>query len=233
MAIRKEGLIRTLKPFIIRAALVLLAATGLTLALIKLFTITTIEVVGVGVDIQVDKEKIINNLLFFPTDKLRSDILRDNQLLADVRFEKKFPHTLVIKPVVRLAFARLETADRRVLLDIQGIVVGEGSGMEQLPVLKFPDVTMIRTGQRIGDTRILQGLRFYELVDGLLPIDYIAAHEGSALLAKSGTLDIFFPQDANMAEILATLQTLMTGFRIKGTLPTVVDLRFDKPVVKF
>ena len=45
-------------------------------------------------------------------------------------------------------------------------------------------------------------------------------------------LDIFFPQDGDIVEHIRTLQTLFTGFRIKGVLPAHIDLRFGKPVVR-
>jgi hypothetical protein len=76
-------------------------------------------------------------------------------------------------------------------------------------------------------------LAFLNGTRDFLPIQTITIEDDSSLRAKSNTMDILFPQDGSMPAILATLQTLLSGFRIKGTLPTLIDLRFNKPMVKF
>ena len=75
----------------------------------------------------------------------------------------------------------------------------------------------------------MAALAFLTGTRGVLPVGLVEEQSGS-LHAVSATLDIFFTQDA-IEQTLATLQTLIAGFRIKGTLPKVIDLRFDKPVI--
>ncbi len=81
------------------------------------FVIQTIEIAGDGITVIVDEKKISKNLLFFPSDKIREDILRENQLLEDVVFSKKFPHTLILQPILRHPFAILKTTDRVAIVD--------------------------------------------------------------------------------------------------------------------
>jgi cell division septal protein FtsQ len=63
-----------------------------------LFSLQTIEVVGTNVQVIIDEKKMSKNLFFFPSDRVRKEILTNNTLLSDVQFQKKYPHTLVIVP---------------------------------------------------------------------------------------------------------------------------------------
>ncbi|OGG11266.1 hypothetical protein A2Z00_02120 [Candidatus Gottesmanbacteria bacterium RBG_13_45_10] len=211
--------------------LVLVSSIGLYKLSTRLFYIQTIEVIGQGVDVHIDGTRISRNLLFFPAEKLRARVLLDNPLLSDVQFQKKYPHTLRIIPMVRTPFVRLQTLDRLTLLDRSGIVLTDGDNGLPLPILAF-SIPAIRVGEAIMDARVKQALAFIEGARSFLPIESITEIEGGYLQAKTGKTDIFFPQDRQVGDILATLQTLMTGVRIKGTLPAVVDLRFDKPIIK-
>ena len=198
----------------------------------RLFSIQVIEVIGSGVQVVVDEEKMSKTLLFFPSDRLRGEVLRDNPLLADVHFQKKYPHTLVIIPTLRSAFVRLQTNDRIVLLDRSGIVLMDGDQGKALPLLRF-NLQALRVSEAIVDARVQLALSLLDGLRTVFPVDAITEQDGAYVLVKTGKTDIFIPQDKELDDILATLQTLMTGFRIKGTLPEVVDLRFDKPVIKF
>ncbi len=196
------------------------------------FSLQTIEVIGANVQIVIDEKKMSKNLLFFPSDRVRKEIIADNTLLSDVRFQKKYPHTLVIVPVLRPAFARLRSVERVVLLDRDGVVLMDGDQGLALPIIQF-NLTDIRVGETITEKRVQTALALLNGLQKMFTILSISEFDGSSLLVKAGKTDIFIAQERDVGEILATLQTLITGFRIKGTLPAVVDLRFDKPVIKF
>jgi hypothetical protein len=196
------------------------------------FTIHTIEIVGEHAIVTVDEKRISKNLLFFPSDVFRTQILQSSPALADVQFEKKFPGTLRIIPILRTPAAILVSSDRVVLVDEQGIVLADGDGGLHLPVLNIP-TEAFRVGQALADVRVQLALA---LVKGLAPdvvIHSVIYENSSYLRAKSEKLDIIVTQEKSAEETMATLQLLVSGFRIKGTLPKVVDLRFDKPIVIF
>jgi cell division septal protein FtsQ len=197
----------------------------------RFFSIQTIEVVGQNIGVIIDKNKIPKNLLFFPTDRIRKEILQSNTLLADIRFQKVYPHTLKIVPVVRAPFARLYADNRMVLVDRTGIVLQDGDDGLPLTLIRVP-LKPFRVGVVLNDEKVQFALRVLDFVKPYLTVESITNTDGSSFLVKDSKTDIFITQDKPISETLATLQMLMTGFRIKGTLPTVVDLRFDKPIVK-
>lgn len=211
-----------------RIVLFLIISTCLYIGVTKLFALTAIVVVAENIELRVDQNKLPKTLLFFPSEKIRAALLTENPVLGDITFEKKYPHTLVIKPVLRRAYAVLVTPSRQVLVDEHAVVLGDTQGSAELPVVRI-DVALIRTGQKIQDPRVGAAIAFLVGMRGVLPIGLIE-EQSSSLHAVSSTLDIFFTQE-HIEGTLATLQTLIAGFRIKGTLPKVIDLRFDKPIV--
>lgn len=199
----------------------------------RLFQIKKIEVAGNGVNVIVDQNRIPKNLLFFPTEKLREQILKDNPLIAQVTFGKKLPHTLIIVAAMRIPIAQLNSLGGPTVIDREGIVLPPpNTSAAALPVLKFP-VKTADIGRPVADQQILASLSFIEKTKSFLTITAIEATDSASLRVITPKIDIFIPQDADVSQEAATLQTLVAGFRIKGNLPTKIDLRFDKPIISF
>ena len=199
---------------------------------IWMFTIKKIVVVGDTIQVRVDEARLPKTLVFFPSATLREQLLTDNPILADIQFQKKYPHTLVIVPMARTAVARLILTGREVFVDESGTVLSDADASSPLPRLVVP-MAAVRIGEIIGDPRVTAGISFITGIRDTLKIHTISVEDERSLRAKSDKLDILFPQDGDIPVTLATLQTLLAGFRIKGTLPTVIDLRFNKPIIKF
>lgn len=203
------------------------------LVIIKTCSIRKIEVVGNGIQVVVDQKKVPKNLLFFPSDQIKKEILSNNPALADVEFRKKFPHTLVIKATLRTPVVRFLTSNgQTILLDRNGVVLTYGDQGLRLPVFRFA-VESVRIGAVLNNERLRLAL---SMLDGIARIDPVVSVEEQSdfsIFIKTEKTGIYITQDAQPDQTIATLQTLIEGFRIKGRLPTVVDLRFDKPVVHF
>ncbi len=200
---------------------------------IRAFTVKNIVVIGENIQVQVDESKLPRTLFLFPSGTIRAQLLAANPILADIQFQKKYPHTLVIVPTLRAASVRLIAASREVSLDAGGIVLSDADASSQsLPRLVVP-ITTLRIGEKITDRRVAAAIAFIIGMRAIMPVRVVSVEDETSLRAKSDKLDILFPQEEPTSALLATLQTLLSGFRIKGTLPTFIDLRFDKPIIKF
>lgn len=206
---------------------------GIWLMFLWFFEIKTIEVVGSGLTVNIDQNKITKNLIFFPAAKLRNQILHDQPLISDVIFRKKYPHTLIVEALPREASARLQDGERMALIDRSGVVLGDVFPGNSLPLLIFATRSGLTPGIKIKDKGVLQALNFIEVTKNIFAIENITRADNLSLRAKLRKTEIFFPQEGELHDREATLQTLFTGFRIKGILPSSVDLRFDKPIVIF
>lgn len=49
----------------------------------------------------------------------------------------------------------------------------------------------------------------------------------------SGNLHIFLKKDEEIPKQVASLQYILNRSKIEGKLPSIIDLRFDKPVLKY
>lgn len=224
--------LRKFGKILVTIILALILSATVAVGVTRFFTIQTIEVQGPGIGLIVDQKKFPRNLLFFPTELVRSQLLSENPLLGDVEIRKKLPHTLVIAVKPRTPVARLQTNGRSVDVDKEGIVVSDSMPGTMLPLIFF-DIESVRVGQKIHNPQVSLALSAITAFETLIPIDSITELDSQSLQVKSGTLYMYITQQAHMSDIAATLQTLLEGFRIKGTLPTVIDLRFIKPVISF
>lgn len=214
------------------ALLALTLSAVVAVGVTKFFTIQTIEVQGSGIGLIVDQKKLPRNLLFFPTELVRSQLLSENSLLGDVEIKKRLPHTLVITAKPRVPIAELQTNSRSVDVDKEGIVVSESMPGTSLPLVSI-DIFPLRIGQKIRSPQVTLAIAAIAAFGSFVPIDSITELDSTSLQVTSGTLHIYITQQPEITDLAATLQTLLNGFRIKGTLPTVIDLRFTKPVISF
>ena len=209
--------------------LLALAALG-TLGLDRLFTLRQILVEGDPIQIQVDKERLGKNLFFLQTAHLEKELLSAYPLLGSVTFSKSFPATLVLHVKLRQPYVYVVSQSHHYLVDRDGIVLSESDKGPNLPRMTF-DIGIKSIGSKITDPRVVGALQFLTALPEGIVIDSITDKDSASILASMGHTNIFLPQKADFKVKAGTLQTIVMGFRIKGTLPTVIDLRFEKPIV--
>lgn len=224
---------RKFGPVLIYGVLFTFFCTGVYFLLVRAFTIREIRVMGGDIQVSVDEKRLPRTLLFFPSDKMRAQLLASNPILADIRFDKYYPHTLVIVPTLRTPSILLITPSRRVFIDAQGIVLADADTAPRGLTQITSPISGLRIGQKVNDKGLSTGIAFVLQMQALLPIETMTISDDRTIQAHTQNLDIIFTQESDISSILGTLQTLIAGFRIKGTLPKVIDLRFDKPVVTF
>ena len=197
------------------------------------FKVTHIEFVGEGMHVQFNERMMTGNIIFFPSEKIRTMLLLEYPQFQDVVIKKKFPHTIQITPILRVPFALLVSSKATYEIDKEGYVMSVGVTDPNLPELRF-DVPFIRVGSVIEDKNIQSSLLFLEKTKPLLFIYAIeSSDDGSSLRAFGDKTEILFTQSQNIETLSATLQTIITGVRIKGTMPKIIDVRFSKPVIQW
>ena len=197
------------------------------------FRVKEIEFLGEGMNIEFDARKMSGNTIFFPSQRVRQELLQTYPQLEDVIIKKKFPHTITIIPVLRHAYAQLVTSMVSYGLDSEGIVVEVGINNQNLPQIVI-DVPVVRVGMRVEDPNVRMSLEFLQRIQSILPVSSIrTSDDGSSLQATSNQTVILFTQSETIETLISTLQTVVTGVRIKGTMPKMIDVRFSKPVIQW
>lgn len=198
--------------------------------LVRVFTIRQVLVDAPGMSISLDIHRFGKNLLTIPTTRLRNELLSTYPLLSDVTFEKKIPSTLIVRLTRRDPFVVLESSGNSYAVDEYGLVLGGIDTPKNYTELVF-DIGVLSAGTTVKDSRVLGALTFLRSFASARDIQAIRERDSSSFLAEMNNTNIILAQQSDLGEKAATLQLLIDGFRIKGILPTVIDLRFSKPII--
>lgn len=195
-----------------------------------IFTIRNVEVSGEAVNIVIDPVKLPRNLLFFPVDSVTEQILKAYPLVKSVTLKKRYPSTLIVIITPRKPFAIVGVEKEIYALDADGVVLGKYPNNTDLPTITIA-LSPMQPGDRVADRAVTAAIGFLRETASMTSVSDIVIHDASSLRAYADTMSIVFPQHADMRTLARTLQTMISGFRIKGTLPKTIDFRFDKPVI--
>lgn len=214
------------------SVLVLTVSGVFTWGVNAIFTIRRVEVSGEGIAIAVDQTKVPKNLLFFPIEQVTRQILKEYPLVGSVVMKKKYPSTLLITAVPRKPFTVVGVGGEIYAVDADGVVLSQYPNLTNMPFIRIA-AAPLQPGLVIADRNITAAIGFLRATAATVTVSEVTPYDGSSLQARSETMSIVFLQHADMLTLARTLQMMISGFRIKGKLPTTIDLRFDKPVVTF
>ncbi|KKU80653.1 hypothetical protein A2875_01295 [Candidatus Gottesmanbacteria bacterium RIFCSPHIGHO2_01_FULL_46_14] len=227
-----KAFFRRFGSLIILLVFIIITSIGIYFGSDYLFALENIEVAPDTLQVTVNEDKMPKNLLFFPAGKVREDILRDNPILASLQLKKKFPHTLVIIAKRRepIAIIRLESIVG--LIDREGYIVGIDDGTAFLPRIALEPFP-VAVGQHVIDQSVRAALTLIAALPQEYTVQQITRFDRLSIMGELGEINIIIPQDIDPDNFSSTLQTILSGFRIKGSMPTRIDLRFDKPIIQF
>ncbi len=173
-------------------------------------------------DLSIFQEK--QNWLFFEEKKITDNILKKYPDIKSVSVKKIFPNTILVKVEPRAPVAKLAIEGQTIFYDQEGktVLLKSGINPDNFPWIDCPDA------------KNLPGLKFItKLLRNNIKIDQLTCKdENTYALYITGT-DFILSSSAETDKSLASLQFLIKQFRIDGRQPKSVDLRFDKPVLKF
>lgn len=195
-----------------------------------LFRLENIEVIGSGAVFSVDAKKLSTNVLFFPTKKLEQDLRTQYPLFQTVRVYKKLPHAIIIEYTLRDPWGYLESAGHTYGVDEQGIIVGEYTPPFVHTVMVF-DIGVQSIGMIAADRSVQGALAFLRALDKSVQVSFVKEYSKDAFVASIDSMRVLVSIEDDMEEKARALLFLLNGFRIKGVLPSIVDLRYSKPII--
>jgi cell division septal protein FtsQ len=198
---------------------------------INVFRVKHIEVTGDPVQVEINQSLFVNNILFFPAESTIRELKLANPLIKNVEIRKKFPSTLEFVIYKRIPIARLVTDGITVGIDEENVIT-DTVYTTQLPSITI-SIPLARIGATVKDLMVVQAVALINKTKSVIRWSSIEPYETQSIRARTGQTDILITQTGDLSQIVDTLQTLMEGFRIKGTIPKSIDLRFGKPIVQF
>lgn len=197
--------------------------------------------------------------LFFINQKaLKEKILKDFLTISDVSFEKDFPNRLLVEtlprePIAVVSFAKEASSFGNIasesgkiatppasfkqyfLVDKEGLVFAKAGDFFGLPLFHLFDERVPSLGENIGQKRIETAS---EIIENLKKDEievsevFLTAFGSIEMIVRDGTKVLFSSQKNPIAQV-ASLQLILSSTRIEGRVLTSVDLRFERPVVRY
>ncbi len=173
------------------------------------------------------------NLLWFDAKTINQHLLDRNGEIKSVIIRRSYPRSLVIDVMLREPVAIVSGDSDNFFIDTEGrLLPFEESSKRELPEIRFMGVKLYLTNN--ADWRIINALTFLKqskkqgidlskiLIDKDKPLMFAYLPEGT---------EIVIPQTGNLPNLAASLQIIVSRFRIEGKFITKIDFQFDKPIV--
>jgi cell division septal protein FtsQ len=198
-------------------------------SLFTLFEIKTIVVDPPTVDFRFDRKKFSNNLLLLRTDLLQAMTQQSYPNILRIHFQKKFPSTLKIVVEMRTPMAQIITQGGGVQID-ENLVIFEGKLDDSLPHIDMP-LQQFELGKIVKDAKIITALAFIAELRHDEAIKLVRLSDENTLVVTFSDFEVLIRASDDGSQKAHTLQTILKGFRMKGSVPARIDLRFDKPII--
>lgn len=120
------------------------------------------------------------------------------------------------------------------IVDKTGVVFKKADSSFDLPIILISDIGEINLGQKVPTDPLVQSITLVTLLSKLdLKPEILKVSEGTVLAWLAGGPKAAFSLKKELPSQVGSLQLILSRAKIEGKTPEVIDLRFDKPVVKF
>lgn len=172
------------------------------------------------------------NVLFLSTKKYAQQLQTVYPYVENITVQKRLPHSLSIAATGRIGRARLVSELGTLTVDGMGIVIPDfiSTGADLVEVdCPFVAATPIT---KIVDQRMLFVLAFITKWQDQKNESITAVHcQEENPIIIIGPTEIVVDKNQDAALLVSSLQFLFKQFRIEGSRPQRIDMRFEKPVL--
>jgi len=178
------------------------------------------------------------NILLFDEKKVIDNLIQLNPLIKSLAIEKQYPDTININYHLYSPLISFKASNGYFYLSEDGrILTKKTEDNSLLPTINYYqllDYQSYHIGDRIDYIDIKNSLYFLKVLNNLsLTIDSLDIKDRDMLVFKVGTKEILFSCDKDIEKQEYEVSEIIRTFKIEGRSFSVIDLRFDKPVVKF
>lgn len=174
------------------------------------------------------------NILFSDFNNQTGYFLNQNPNIKSIRFEKKYPDTVIIKTEERVSIARIFVGDKKIDIDRDGLIVtGHRKGLNEYLYPIYMTRNPVISGNS-SDALVVKAIRYFEELEkfgqNLEKITLDDSTNSYTFITQS-QITALVPFSEDPSVISSSLQLILTRFRIEGKRVTKVNFLFDKPVI--
>src|SRR5690606_30747768 len=198
-----------------------------------------IETIGVQPDVvprdQMSKlAKLIEGTSLLTLDVERMDKEWREKLTSVTVFEiiNKYPQTLEVRYTPRAAYSQLASPDGVFLADRNGYIFAEASSTA-LPKLTT-DASVSEVGKTASAEGIMLGMYLIKGLRNTTPrLQSIVLEEGQLEVKLASSTLILINEERDAVPTTEQIQTLLAKFEQDKKYPKEIDMRFDRPVLRY
>lgn len=172
------------------------------------------------------------NLLSLNNDQVAANLLEKNVYLKNISLQKIYPAAIALNLSWREPVAVIENSNTPLYIDDQGYpAASEAAAGRFLPQIETAKISF--DGKR-ADWRLVKAVTLLkDLEQKELPVEKLVIDDASSVIKiiADEPQQVTVPLNADSGFISASLQTIISRFRIEGKFISTIDFRFDKPVV--
>lgn len=178
-------------------------------------------------------------LFFIDENKLKNILLKKNSQIKDLKIEKKYPNILIIEVIKDEPLAVLDTGYGYFYLGSQGKIIYKSKNRyeKKMPLINFYQKLNFQNyhpGEIINFKEIIYSLQLLEKInDYHIKINSLDIDSLGMILFYLEDKKVFFSSSKDFFYQWSLFEKIYRQFKIEGKQYKEIDLRFDKPIVRF
>lgn len=202
------------------------------------FQVKKIKIVGSKINIFGLNEITGKNIIFISEEKIKEILKEKNPLINSLLIEKKYPDTLVLKITLYQPIGELIVNSGYFQLAEDGKIIAkskkENEKIAKINFYQKLNYQSYNQGEIISFKEILDGLYFLQsLIDMNIKADSLDINGINMIVFKLENKKIIFSSEKNKELQVFQVKEIIRRFKIEGKNYKEIDLRFDKPVIRF
>lgn len=171
--------------------------------------------------------------LWSDTHAMEEEIQTEFPAVSKAEVHIEFPDRLTVGVLPRVAVCQLVTPDGTFLVDRTGFVFGQiAKPAEFLPTLQIDSKPEV--GKAISAAGLRLGLAFVTGLRSSSPsLTAVVIHDGRLDVSLSGPPRIIISEDRSPDLAVEQLQAMLLTFARQQKYPIEVDMRFERPVLRY
>lgn len=220
------------KKIIRLAVFFVLLAGGILFYIFSFFYVKKVNVYGRIIPLLGVNLLSKDNLLLLKEPDIENALKKKNPSVKKITISKNFPDKLNITVIERIPVMVITDGTRMLAIDEEGMVLENNSSAAKTPVIKTALITFGLGNP--ADWKIIKAKDIIlELERKGIFTDQIAIDDnsGNYILKTKNQIEIIIPLKMSINTLSASLQLIISRFRIEGKIINKIDFQFEKPIV--
>lgn len=197
-------------------------------------------------EVVIDRKNSINgineflneNLLLLSENRIKEELLKKNPTVKTIEVKKKYPSTLFFSVVLEESVAKLIVGQGFFYLSGKGkIILKTREGIDGITTINYYQKLNFQShkpGEILGYDDIMQAIGLIAAIkDSGFKIDNVDIGGVDMILFNLGDKNLIFSSVKNIEEQMYQWREITKKFKIEGRTYKEIDLRYDKPIIRF